>query len=289
LSFLRQKIKTNIFFLFVFLIVNSFLALHTSFIKDSTNYSVNISSENPKIISLSPYVTENLFNLGYGQSILAVTSYCNRPQKAKTTLKIGGIIDPNIEAILELDPDIVFATKEDQSQEQIKKIRSLGVNVFVLKETLNYEDIKQNFLVISEIIGKKEKGKNDLKNIQSKLNKIKKKNLLMRKKKKIFFVLETRPLITVSRQSYMNDMLSFVNAENVVTETNPRYPFFSKEKMLLLKPDLVVFIATQDKNKWQILIDLGIKTNCIFVDPDIFSRANPYTFLEAVEILDKSL
>ena len=271
-------------FLFLLVITN----IQSKTTQDSTNLQISISKQSPTVISLSPYVTENLFNLGYERNILAVTSFCNRPEKAKFKQKIGGIIDPNTEAILALSPDIVFATKEDQSLEQVRRMRNIGINVFVLQEVKSFQDICQNFLLVASVIRKEEMAKIELKNIQSKLAKIKSRNI-SRKSRKIFFVVETEPLITVSRQSFLNDMLSFVNAENVVVETSPRYPFFSKEKLVLMKPDLVIFIAKKDRNKSQFLADLGLKAKAVFVEPDVFSRGNPSAFLEAVERLDKIL
>jgi iron complex transport system substrate-binding protein len=245
------------------------------------------SKKNPMVISLSPYITEILFNLNFEKNILAVTSYCNRPKKAKLKPTIGGIIDPNIETILSLNPDLVFATKEDQSLEQVKKMQNMGLNVFVIKEVKNFEDITQNFLLIADAIDKTEPAKIILNKILSELSQIKTKNLSQKSTKtKIFFILETSPLITVSRQSYINDMLEFVNAENIVTETQPRYPFFSKEKLLSLNPDLIICISKPNDDDLKFFKNLDIKTKCIFVNPDIFSRANPYAFLEAVKILD---
>ena len=284
-----------------------YLFLASSF-KDSTDSFVNIPPKtHPKIISLSPYVTEILFNLGCEQDILAVTNYCNRPKEANLKYKIGGMVNPSVEKMLLLKADVVFATREDQSEFQVKKMRSLGMKVFVLKETKNWSDIKDNFLTVAAIVGKSKEAQKAVQGIEQRLDEIKKSQTKLRK---VFFVIDTNPVITVSQSSYLNDVLAYVNAENLVKDVAPRYPIYSKEKILALHPEVVVFILPKKSDRSKILNDLELKGNVydgtlknmefiprpkgtsdvvlsssLFVDADVFSRANPYAFLEAVQKL----
>ena len=76
-------------------------------------FSVNATTLWPKqtalkIISLSPHITETLFAIGAGQDVIAVTDYCDYPTEAQALPKVGGFVNPNIEAIVALEADLVI-------------------------------------------------------------------------------------------------------------------------------------------------------------------------------------
>src|SRR5690349_16208012 len=60
-----------------------------------------------RIVSLAPSITESLFALGLGDRVVGVTRYCEYPPEAQTRAIVGGFVDPNYEAIVELRPDLV--------------------------------------------------------------------------------------------------------------------------------------------------------------------------------------
>jgi len=85
-----------------------------------------------RIVSLSPSLTEILFALGADRTTLVgVTRFCNYPPAAKQIAKVGGIVDPSLEAVLALRPDLVLATRGNPL-EFIESLASLAVPVFAL-------------------------------------------------------------------------------------------------------------------------------------------------------------
>ncbi|MBT3287738.1 MAG: ABC transporter substrate-binding protein [Victivallales bacterium] len=67
-----------------------------------------------RIISLAPSITETLFALGLGDAVVGVTRYCDYPKEAKGKQDVGGYFDPNYEAILGLEPDLVVTMPEHE-------------------------------------------------------------------------------------------------------------------------------------------------------------------------------
>ncbi|MDF2502399.1 MAG: btuF 3 [Anaerosporomusa subterranea] len=77
---------------------------------DFAGRTVHLKSEQPKrIISLSPSNTEILYALELGDRLMAVSEYSDYPPEAKQKPRIGGFQSPDIEQIISLHPDIVFA------------------------------------------------------------------------------------------------------------------------------------------------------------------------------------
>ncbi len=81
-----------------------------------------------RIVSMSPGNTEILFALGAGDRVVGVTSYSDYPEEAKTKTSIGGYHAPDVEKIVALSPDIVFAMGEIQAT-YIKILQQAGIKV----------------------------------------------------------------------------------------------------------------------------------------------------------------
>ncbi|MCS7085661.1 MAG: helical backbone metal receptor [Bacteroidia bacterium] len=90
-----------------------------------------------RIVSLCPSLTETLFALGVGERIVGRTKFCVRPrgQLLDAVPKVGGTKTPNIEAIRELNPDCVFAVKEENLPHDVEKIAAFAdVVVYDVKD-----------------------------------------------------------------------------------------------------------------------------------------------------------
>ena len=73
-----------------------------------------------RIVSLAPSVTETLFALGFGNRVVGVTTYCDYPAEARKLPKIGGFMNPSLEAIAAKRPDghAIGATGIDRRHEK---------------------------------------------------------------------------------------------------------------------------------------------------------------------------
>lgn len=77
-------------------------------------------------------MTESLFELGLGTSVVGITDYCIYPAEALAGLpRIGGTKNPRLPEILALQPDVVFANQEENTQAAVEGLRVAGVNVIL--------------------------------------------------------------------------------------------------------------------------------------------------------------
>ena len=85
-----------------------------------------------RVVSLVPSLTESLFDLGFGASVVGVTDYCLHPAESLTNLpRLGGTKNPNIEAILALQPDLVLVNQEENPEAVVKALEAAGLKVWV--------------------------------------------------------------------------------------------------------------------------------------------------------------
>jgi ABC-type hemin transport system substrate-binding protein len=93
---------------------------------------LSFSSRPKRVVSLVPSLTGSLFDMGLGDSLVAVTRYCSPPPDAAGRLEvIGGTRDPDLDHILSLHPDLVMANKEENDRRSVEALEAAGIAVWV--------------------------------------------------------------------------------------------------------------------------------------------------------------
>ena len=105
-----------------------------------------------RVVSLAPSVTETLFALGFGDRVVGVTTYCDYPAAAKRLPKIGGFINPSLEAIAAARPDLVIGVRDSSHPVKTKEIENLGIKVVLISVT-SLDDILNSFRSIARLLG----------------------------------------------------------------------------------------------------------------------------------------
>ncbi len=124
-----------------------------------------------RIVSLAPSNTEILYRLGAEDQIVATTSLCNYPDKAREKPSIGGWTNPKISRIQELDPDLIIAS-DDLQNDAVNKLEGDGFPVLQVKpHTL--EEVYESFREIGEALGKEKKAEEIIRKMSEDISNIK--------------------------------------------------------------------------------------------------------------------
>ncbi len=119
-------------------------------------YPVNVGGitfeESPQtIISLSPYLTELVFGLGYGNRLVGVSSYCDYPEQAKGIQSFGSGAKPEIDAIIAAKPDLLLCQSElslmDKSQ-----VEGAGIKVLTIAAPPTINAVYQAYTSIAVVV-----------------------------------------------------------------------------------------------------------------------------------------
>ena len=246
------------------------------------------AQENPsqRIISLGPAITEELYILGADDKLIGCTVYCQRPPEAKNKAKVGTAIEVNLEKVVALKPDVVFATSLTNPQAK-EKLKSLGIKVVNFPTAKSFSEICGQFVALGKIVGK-EKEANGIVNIaRAKVDSIRKKAEVL-PKPRVFVQIGARPLVTVTADSFINDFIEFAGGVNIAKGAKSiRY---SRESVIKDNPDVIITVtmgmgAEKEKEIWQRYKTLkAVRENRIYVvDPDLLCSPTPVSFVETLE------
>ena len=118
-------------------------------LRDDRQMDVTISNPPQRIVSLLPSLTETVCALGQCSRLVGVDRYSNWRESTVKLPRMGGGIDPNIESIVALKPDLVLMAT---SARGVERLQSLGLTVLAL-EPKNHADIQRTLRVIGQALG----------------------------------------------------------------------------------------------------------------------------------------
>lgn len=248
-----------------------------------------------RIVSLAPSITENLYLLGKEEALVAVTSYCNYPPQAKTKEIIGTLINPNIEKIYSLSPDLVLAVNGINRGLTIEKLKSLGLKVVVLKECNSLDDILVDFSRLGEIVGKQKKAKEVRQKVEKEVESIVKRVKDL-PQPSVFWEVGAKPLVSIGHKSFANQFIRCAGGINIFNDLSVRYPRVSREEVLRRNPGVIILVTMGDvtereKFYWQEFKELeAAKFNRIYIiDADKVCRPTPLSFLAGLKEMARIL
>jgi len=239
------------------------------------------STESPpqRIVSIAPGFTEILYSLGMQDQIAGTTTFCDYPAQAKSTPKIGDMMNPNIEKIISLHPDTVFcgAWKWDVPS----KLRDAGIEVVELKDAETVEDIMKRILLIGEKVGKKDRAAAIVSEMRTKLQSLRDQSANQQTHPKVYIELDTGNW-TVGGGSYMSEILAIAGMTNIFQDRKEPYMMVTMESIVSRDPDLILSMFRQKEEytgsaQWQAV--RAVRNSRVLdkrdVDWDAITRQSP--------------
>ena len=196
-----------------------------------------------RIVSLAPSLTETLFALGLGDRVVGVTRYCAHPPEALALPKVGGHLDPNFEAIVSLEPDLVVVIPS--SSENGQRLESLGIRVLEVDQH-DVQAVLESVEVVAEACGVADRGADLRAEIDRRLAAI---------SRVVEHAVRPRTVVVVGHQAgddavrsvwaagsdtFYDGVLRIAGGDNAVTGGLARYPELSREGLASLDPDVVL-------------------------------------------------
>jgi len=194
-----------------------------------------------RIVSMSPALTEILFALGLGDRVVGVTTYCDWPPEARRLPKIGGFVDPSVEAIVALSPDLVVVSPAAGNRDAALAIRRLGIRLEVVRcETLGeaYGAIEEIGRVCGIPTKSRETAGAIRRRVESAAARVRGVEPVP-----VLFCVQLDPLIAAGAGTLPSEILELAGGRNVVTAD--RYPRIGIETVIVLAPEAIL-VARMD-------------------------------------------
>lgn len=261
---------------------------------DELGREVKIQFPPQRIVSLAPSVTETLFALGLGDKVVGVTAYCDFPEAARTKEKIGDTLSPNPERLIALKPDLVVMTTASQLEKLVRQLGDLNIAVYVT-DPRSVGDVLASIRKLGEVTGATAEAETIVRQMQTRIAAVELRTKAL-PKPRVLYVLQTAPLITAGRNTFINHLVQLAGADSISGNEATDYPQLSRETAIARSPEVIVAPAShgtelvkEDDLRRDFAATPAIKTNrIVWVNPDWVDRPGP-RLVDGLEQLAKGL
>lgn len=254
-----------------------FLAFCVSYLASNSTEKrrdVTLTGNIERIVSLNAAATQILVDLGLEDKIVGVNNTFSNPAQVREKPKVGrGFGNINIEAILGLAPDIVFAYNSD-----IRILRERGINVFVVN-TCNLNDVVELVIDIGRVVNREPEARAIARQMQKRIDEIRKKLERVKYQPVVYFEAGSIGR-TRAPGSLTHDLITMAKGINLAKDEPAPFPLISNEYIIEKDPDIIILEEygasveeVKKRDGWQNI--KAVKDNKIFISLAIYTNYTP--------------
>jgi iron complex transport system substrate-binding protein len=207
----------------------------------SVSAVISPAAEPRRIVSTSPSVTEMLYALGLGDRVAGVTTFCHYPPEAARKPKIGNYLNPSLEAIIALRPDLVIA--ETTGVRRSEPLLSLQLKVLEVDDA-TLAGVFESIRKIGRACGVPARAEALCRDIQASLDAIRARTVRLGRRRAVFIVGRApgriEDLIAAGRASHLNELIEIAGGDNIFRDSPASYAKITLEELLARNPEVIV-------------------------------------------------
>ena len=273
-------------------VIVAFLGLSTAHalqVTDDRAVAVSFAQPPQRIVSLLPSLTEMVCALDRCQHLVGVDRYSNFPASVRALPKLGGGLDPSVEAIVALRPDVVLLAT---SSPAMARLESLGIKVIAL-EPKTHADVRRVLTVLGQLLSVP-----DAQRVWRKLDEglfMVAKSLPQKSPKtQVYFEVNSGPY-AAGEASFIGETLTRLGVANIVPAALGTFPKLNPEFVVRANPDVILvgdsqFDGMAQRPGWAGMRAIQAKRVCVFTpeQSDMIVRPGP-RMLDAARLIAQCL
>lgn len=263
-----------------------------SFVACGNEKSKNLENEKFEIVSLAPSNTEILVGLSLGENIIGIDEYSKDVEGVRSDAKIFESGVPNIEALAQMDPDIVFLSQYDPSI-SFDKLEGLGIKIVNIDTASSLNEIYESILLIGRETNKEDEAKKLVENTKMKTENIL--NKISGESPRIYFEISQAPYIySFGKETFINEILEISGGENIFGDLSG-WIAPNSESIIEKNPEIIFTNVNLEGNIDEIKnrsgwenIDAVKNGEIYYIDKNNSSRPSQF-FVNALESIHKHI
>jgi len=234
----------------------------------------------PRIVSLSPHITELLFAAGAGDRIVGVDDLSDYPPAAAAIAHVGEVSALDIEALLKLKPTLVLVWESGTPERRRAELERLNLRLYVTEQR-HLDDIGASLIEFGHLAGTAATAEAAARQYREDLQRLRAR-YAARPKLSVFYQVWDRPLYTLSGKQVLSEVLDVCGGENIFSDLSVLAPAVDREAVLARNPDVIIIGASgadgaRQVRDWDRFPALNaVKAHRVYnVDPSLTGRMSP--------------
>ncbi|WP_310626313.1 helical backbone metal receptor [Limnohabitans sp.] len=260
-------------------------------LRDDRQVAVSLAKPPQRIVSLLPSLTETVCALGQCDKLVGVDRYSNWPESLAKLPRLGGGIDPNIESVVALKPDLVLMATSARGAD---RFTALGLTVLAF-EPRSHADVQRVMNLVAQALGvPPQEAERVWRHIDAAVNAAAQAMPAQAKGQRVYFEVSRTPY-GASESSFIGETLQRLGARNILPASLGPFPQINPEFVVRAQPDIIMvgdsnFADMAMRPGWQNLRAMRTHRVCHFKpdESDVLVRAGP-RMAEAARLMAQCL
>ena len=233
-----------------------------------------------RIVSLAPNLTEIVYAVGAGNRLVGDTTYCDYPTEAKNVAKVGDTMNPSIERIVALKPQIVLVSTASQLEAFTNRLDAQKIAVYVTNPR-SLDEVFHSIETLGELFGEHDRSASLAAALRKHAGEVEA-AVKQIKPVTVFYQVSGEPLYTIGRESYLTDLVRRAGGISVTADVPGAFPRFSDEAALAARPEAIILSTGGSMGEANSIVASSLKNspavlnNRVYnIDGDHLSRPGP--------------
>jgi ABC-type Fe3+-hydroxamate transport system substrate-binding protein len=228
-----------------------------------------------RIVSLVPSITELLFDLGLGEHVVGRTTFCIHPAAAVADVpRVGGTKKPRMDKLEALEPTHVIVNVDENRREDVDAMAAFVPSI-VVTHPLVPDDNLALYRLIGGIFDRVQAAEELCVEFQRARDTLTREAATL-PRRRVLYLIWRDPWMTISRDTYISQMLALANLETILHDDDNRYPEVRVDEQLLADTDMVLFSSEPFPFKPVHVeefreLSTDTTTPCVFIDGEMTS------------------
>ena len=237
---------------FLILLISIFLlpvAASALTVEDESGSTIEIPDRAQRILPLTPSLAEILFSLGLDERIVGVTDFATYPPAARKKPRVGTFINPSLEKILALEPDLVIVGSERQDEKTNAALKNFSIPVYRIRP-VDLNTIYRSISNLGEITGTLPKAQQVIIGMKKKVAAVERRVAGL-PKKRVFYQVGIDPIVSVNSRTFAADLIRRAGGVLVTADNPVRYPLYAIERVIIDAPEVIIISSMSPNTNYQ--------------------------------------
>ena len=257
---------------------------------DQLGRTVQVPEHPHRLVCLMPSVVDDVYALGAGTDVIAVTDYTKYPAEAISKPSVGSILSPSMETILSLHPDLVLGSADMSHTETLQQLERLGITVFMVS-THGVDGIYQSIASLGQALNREGSARQLIARLRGREAAVRR-QASGKPVVSILMPVGYDPIVTIGKHAFITELISIAGGHSVTSDIDQEWPQVSLEAMLARAPEALLLIRGSRMSMEKIRTQPGwssmpaVKNNRVYYVDDRINLPSPVAF-DALEELVK--
>ncbi|MDD5541911.1 MAG: cobalamin-binding protein [Acidobacteriia bacterium] len=194
---------------------------------------------NPRrIVSLAPSVTETLYALGAGDRVIARTDYCDYPPQVRRKPSIGGVINPNVEMIVSLRPDLVIGTPEINKIEVADQLARFHIPLYGV-HARSLDDVLSSLKDLGALLGTSGQAVEVVRSLEARRDAVVRR-VAGHPRPRVLYLVWYHPISVPGKNSFITSLITLAGGQSISADLKQDWAQMSLEEIVRRDPEVIL-------------------------------------------------